>query len=195
MARDLRLQRLLDRARELGAEGPSDEAAALLRGALERHPRDAELRLTLALEVAESEPAESLRLLEQAAELAHDDPLTLFRVASSLRAREAHEASVRAARRVGELVGEDDFLFAPDLQHLSGLLARDEGDDERAEPLLRAAFAAEPESSGHGRWLAGLLMDQDRYDEALDVVQLTLEHRPGDKNLLEFRDWLEQELS
>jgi hypothetical protein len=39
-----------------------------------------------------------------------------------------------------------------------------------------------------------LLIDQDRFDEALDIVQVALEHRPGDENLIEMHDWLEDEL-
>jgi len=191
-SRDRRLQRLLDRARALGAEGHGEEAEALLRAALKRHPHNAELRLTLAIEVFASAPAESRRQLEQAAELAHDDPPTLFRVASALRDVDEQQAA-RAVERLLELTDEN-FIFFPELMHLRGLLARDAGDDERAEPLLREAFDQAPETRNHGRWLAGLLIDHERYSEALDTVQAALEHRPGDEDLIEMRDWLEAEL-
>jgi tetratricopeptide (TPR) repeat protein len=155
----------------------------VLHEAVEQHPAHAELRLLLGIELQSREE------LERAAQLAADDPETLFRVASALREVDAAPASAAALRRVMEQTDEG-FVFAADMAHLGGLLARDAGDDERAEPLLRAAFEAAPETRDHGRWLAGLLIDHERRDEALDVVQVALEHRPGDEDLLELRDWL-----
>jgi tetratricopeptide (TPR) repeat protein len=184
-----RVRRAIERARELGDQGRDDEAARVLREAVAEHPDNAELRLLLAIELTEAAPEESVRELERAAELADDDPETLFRVASALRGMGAIKPSAAALRRVTEQTDEH-FVFAADMAHLGGLLARDVGDDARAEPLLRAAFEAEPEMRGHGRWLAGLLIDHERYDEALDVVQAALEHRPGDEDLIGLRDWL-----
>ena len=179
-------RRVIERARALAQEGHDDKAQALLRDAVRKRPRDAELRIALGIELdGEAARAE----LAEAAALAHDDPETLFRVASALRDADAHGAAVRAAEHV-EALAPDDFVFAADLLHLRGLLARDAGDDARAEPLLRAAFAAEPEARGHGRWLAGLLIDHDRFGEALEVVEAAIEVRPRDDDLEEMRGWL-----
>jgi tetratricopeptide (TPR) repeat protein len=196
-SRDSRLRRLIKRAQALGEEGHADHAIRLLRGALERDRESAELRLALGIELMEdSAEEESVLHLERAAVLSQNDPAMLFRVASALQGAGAFKHAVRAAQRVYELTEKDfsNFVFAVDLQHLAGLLAREAGDHESAELALRAAFEAEPNTLNHGRWLAGLLIDQDRFDEALDVVQVALEHRPGDENLIEMRDWLEDEL-
>jgi tetratricopeptide (TPR) repeat protein len=195
-SRDSRLQRLIKHARALGEKGHADRAIRLLRAALDGHPESAELRLALGIELMEDSVEESVLHLERAAEFSHNDPAMLFRVASALQGAGACRPAVRAAKRVHELTEEDfaNFVFAADLLHLLGLLAREAGDHERAEAALRAAFEADPNTLNHGRWLAGLLIDQDRFDEALDVVQVALEHRPGDENLLEMRDWLENEL-
>ena len=134
-----------------------------------------------------------LENLRRAAELTwDDDPETLFRVASALWWEDETKECFRALRRLTEIVDED-FIFITDMLHLAGLIAREAGNDERAEQALRAAFEEAPESRGHGRWLAGLLVDHERYDEALDVVQVALEHRPGDVDLIGMRDWLIQE--
>jgi tetratricopeptide (TPR) repeat protein len=118
-----------------------------------------------------------------------NDPEMLFRAAYALWAVDANAESMRAVRRLREVIDED-FIFLADLMHLVGLLARDAGRDDEAEKALRAAFDLAPETEDHGRWLAGLLIDHERHDEALDVVQRALEHRPGDAALLELRDWL-----
>ena len=187
------VRHLMRRAQALIGQGRFDDAQRLLRGGLERYPRSPEPRLALGIELMKDEPEESRRLLEEAAELSWDDPAMLFRVASALYHADSSGGAVRAAKRVSELADET-FVLAADLLHLLSLLAREAGKEKVAERLLRRAFEMEPATPDHGRLLAGLLLDQDRFDEALDVVHAALEHRPGDPELLKARDWLVAEL-
>jgi tetratricopeptide (TPR) repeat protein len=176
---------LIARCLALGREGMVKEKEELLRVAIARYPDNADLCLLAA--VAIWEPAESKELLRRAVRLAPDDPGLLTKAAGVMFSFEEFEETREWVERAVSLAS-DDFPLAGSLVFISGRLAAQAGDDERAERLLRLAFEREREYPMNGRVLADFYASRGHLVEALRVVSEALRDHPDDETLSETRD-------
>ena len=176
------LEQVLERSRELARAGLHAEDLALLRDALDEYPGEPEVALRAAVAYYGEDDAEAQRLARRAATLGPEDPVVLTRAASVMldlgRTDEALELTGRARDHA-----DHDFPLLADLVHLAGRIALVRGEYEKAESPLRVAFENQPESFGHGQYLATLLESQGRAEEALEVVEESLRHWPDDPQL------------
>jgi Flp pilus assembly protein TadD len=78
--------------------------------------------------------------------------------------------------------------LAPDLAHLAGRIQAARSDSIRADILLNAAFAAEPEDPKFGSVLAAFLLERGEIESARDIIARSLEHYPGDRELLNLQE-------
>ncbi len=182
----LSLEQVLERSRELTRADRHQENLTLLSEALERHPDEPELVLTAATAYFGEDEAQTERLMRHAVELAPDDPTVLTRAGFMALDRGFTDDALAWSRQAYDHA-DDDFPFVFDLVHLGGRIALARENAEVAERLLRLAFDNQPESFGHGRFLAALLESQDRYEEALEVVEETRRHWPDDRTLEDMR--------
>jgi tetratricopeptide (TPR) repeat protein len=173
------------RIRALIDEERLDEALSRARAALERSPDDPNLLLLAAL--ASPTREQKAAWIRKAAALVADDPILLTRCARMMfHAGDIEAASDYAARATAQ--APSDFAFAPDLWHVAGRIAAFRGNHERAEPMLRAAFEAEPESPFFGVALADVLTTLGRYEEALEVTNRSLTIFPDEPWLHDLRE-------
>lgn len=180
------LEQVLERSRELARTDRHSENLALLRDALEQYPAEAEIALRAAAAHFGEDDDQTERLARRAVVLSPQDPAVLMRAASMMlelgRTDDALELSGKARDHADE-----DFPLVFDLVHLGGRIALAREKPEIAEPLLRGAFDHQPESIGHGRYLAMLLESQGRLEEALEVAEEALRHWPDDRVLRRIR--------
>jgi Flp pilus assembly protein TadD len=185
----------IDRARRLAGEERYEEGAEIMREAVRAHPDDAQALLNASTSALQVEAVDEAKgYTRRAAELAWEDPGLLTWAATQIFQLGEPEAAGKWAQRAGELATED-FVFLPQLLHLTAKLMLEKDDDERAEQLLRKAFELEPEGQDIGSDLAIFLIERARIEEALDVISVGLEHRPDDAVLLQLRPQLEELLA
>ncbi len=173
-----------DRAYALHDEGRDEEALAVLRALVERHPESAEAHLSLAPMLVVlgrfDEAAECARL---GAERAWNDPYLLVRAATTAWHGDPAAAKVYLGR-VDELTGwAPSFALEGEVWHLKGLLAWGDGAREAARAWLEQAFEADPGGLGVGADLALALAECGREEDAAIVIARALESRPGDERL------------
>lgn len=176
------LEQVLERSRELARTDRHPENLALLREVIEKYPDEPEVALRAAAAYYGEDNDETERLTRHAVTLSPEDPTVLTRAASMMlelgRTDEALELSGQARN-----YADQDFPLLADLVHIVGRAALVRGEYEKAEPPLRVAFDNQPESFGHGQFLAMVLESQGRYEEALEVVEESLRHWPDDPKL------------
>jgi Flp pilus assembly protein TadD len=181
----------IERSRSLLDEGRVEDAAEILRGAVEDFPEDAELRLLTSAAVASLDAEDEAKgLTREAARLAWDDPSRLTWAASQMLTWGEPDDAREWVNRVYEIAPED-FEFTTELTHLTGKLAAVYGDEEGAEKLLTMSFEGEPGGTGYARALAVFHTERGHLDAALEVVREGLRHRPDDPDLLDLRGQLE----
>lgn len=177
---------IVERAKRLLLEGRDDEFLAFTEEAVESMPEDPEIRLLYATALLPFRPDNVAWEAATAIKLDPDNPWRLVRAASLL----FHRGEIDAARsyvgRAAQLA-PSGFEFAPELAHLGGRIAAIDGDRDLAEESLRAALEAEPDRPEFARDLAQFLCDQDRCDEARDVVDSSLSVNPRDRELNQLR--------
>ncbi|HET6179298.1 MAG TPA: tetratricopeptide repeat protein [Candidatus Sulfotelmatobacter sp.] len=81
--------------------------------------------------------------------------------------------------------------FDASLQMRMGRKAMEDGQPQQAEAAWRRAMQANPADPAARQALLQFLIDQDRYDEALNLTQTALKYTPKDANLLVDRGLLE----
>jgi len=176
------LEQVLERSRELVRADRHPENLALLHEALDEHPGEPEIALRAAVAYYGEDEDEAERLARRAVALSPENPAVLMRAASMMlnlgRVDDALDWSRQARDRA-----DPDFPLVFDLAHLVGKIALAREEPEVAERLLRLAFDHQPESFGHGRYLARLLESQGRREEALEVVDEALVHSSDDSDL------------
>lgn len=176
------LERVVHESQRLVGEGRYEDNRELLQRTLRDDPDEVEIVLRTGLARATESPAEAARLARQAAQLEPEDPSTLMRASSLLLALEQlDEARALCARAMAAV--EEGFGPVVALYHLAGRIAVLDGNLEVAEQLLRPPFEEQPDVAGYGEELAFLLESQERWDEALEVAERTLEQFPGDPEM------------
>jgi tetratricopeptide (TPR) repeat protein len=164
-----------------------------------RFADDPEICLRAALAVRRSDDNLARSWARQAAELAPDDPATLFRAARILFDSGDFDPSMALAQEAFKLMAAqeeagDPFPLAGDLIHLFGrLLIETGGDQTAAEGLLRTAYEVDPDEPDHARQLTLFLLDRGRADEAIAFVRSALRDRPDDPLLREMDLWFRHE--
>jgi len=170
------LNAAIARGRELRKLGRDpEEASEFLSGAVQRFPRDPELRLLHATVLLATRPDGVATEAAKAAELAPDDPGTLVRAGHLLLGRGDREAAQSCAIRA-EKCAKPDFALKAGLDNLKGLLAAFQGEDVLAEEMLRAAVVREPNSEPFARNLAVFLAERGRLQEGAEVLDEALKH-------------------
>lgn len=184
-----------NKARELGAaiqcgrglitKKKDQEALEFLEKAARDFPEAAEIPLMLATVYRDTRPDDTAAQLSKAAELGSDDPVIQVMVGHRLLNEGDVEAARACAARAADLI-DDDFALAADMDRLIGRIAARDGDDVIAEARLRSAFQREPELPTHSLDLARFLWARGRNEDALTVIDESLDHgRDDDKDLLE----------
>jgi tetratricopeptide (TPR) repeat protein len=185
---------------QLYDQGRLDEREALLRQAMTRFADDPEICLRAALAVRRSDDYLARSWARHAAELAPDDPATLFRAARILFDSGDFDPSMALAQEAFKFMAAQEeagnpFPLAGDLIHLFGrLLIETGGDQTAAEDLLRTAYEVDPDEPDHARQLTLFLLDRGRTDDATSFVRAALRDRPDDPLLREIDEWLRHEL-
>lgn len=183
--KERQLQAAIDRGRSLLAEGKDDHALDFIEDAARRFPQSAEIQLQLASVLLAFPTDEVAEQAAKAAELAPDDPVIQVRVGHMLLNEGDLEAARACAARAEELA-DSEFILLADVEGLSGRIAARDGNYALAEGKLRSALQREPEWSSHWLHLARFLWARGRDEEALIVIDESLDQvRENDKNLLE----------
>lgn len=176
------LEQVLERSDELARADRHQENLALLTDALGQHPDEPEVALRAAAAYHGEDDGQTERLPRHAVALAPDDPIVLTRAGFMMLDLGLTDQALEWSRHAQERA-DADFPLVFDLVHLGGKIALARDEPEVAERLLRLAFENQPETLGHGRYLAALLEAQSRDEEALEVVEEALVHRPEDRDL------------
>lgn len=164
-------------ANGLADRGEAASAVRSLRRAERVAPRSGELKYTRALLTwvsAESNEnvTEPKALVRKAAHLAREDPGLLVRCASTMVEMGGVDEIEPWVTRAEKLAGRG-FPLADELTRLRGCVHWARGDLEAAEPLLRAAFYADP-ASRSGFALAATYMERGDYPSAAKIVEESL---------------------
>lgn len=175
---------MVDGARQLRTEGRVDEAAATVEEALRRFPDEplAHLAMANTARHREEDPAVIRAHIDDGVALAPDDPDTLMGAAALLLALGEFDDADALMDRIAD-VETSRFSEPAVTASLRGALALLRGDEATAETLLREAVALDPGNAGHARLLAVLLLENDRAEEALEVVREGLGRNPSDARL------------
>ena len=180
------LAETIKRGQELLASKRRQETLDFLREAVQQFSDDPEIRLLYASILLAFRPEDVAAEAAKAVELGPDDPVILVRAAYLLLGRGEIEAARSHAARTKELV-TPDFLFYPELLGLEGRLAVLDGDDDLAEERMRVALEREPSGEMLAFELAKFLADRAREEEALEVIDDTLNHGKGGAELRRLR--------
>jgi Flp pilus assembly protein TadD len=156
-------------AHALLMEGRAEEFLTFSEGAVELFPSDPELRLMYALALVPVDREKARWEAARAIKLDTNDPGRLVRTARLMLNLGEVEAARSYATRAAQFAPED-FVFAPELNAVGGILAAIAGEFELAEDALRAAHAAEPDRETFARDLARFLRERRRPNEALAVI-------------------------
>jgi Flp pilus assembly protein TadD len=176
---------VIERGRGLIGEGKDQEALEFLDKAARDFPKAAEFPLMLATIYRDSRPDDVPAQLTKAAELGSDDPVIQVMVGHRLLNEGDVEAARACAARAGDLIDEE-FPLTADFDRLIGRIAARDGDDVAAEARLRSAFRREPELPTHSLDLARFLWARGRNEDALAVIDESLDQvSESDRDLLE----------
>lgn len=173
----------IERGWKLIRQSKDQEALEFLEEAVHRFPTSAEIRMMLATVYREFPPLEVAAQLVKAADLGSDDPVIQVRAGHMLWSEGDLEGARTCATRARELV-DDEFILLADLEGLIGRIAARDGDYTLAEEKLRSALQREPEWPSHPIHLARFLWARARNEDALAVIDESLD-RVRDKDLLE----------
>jgi tetratricopeptide (TPR) repeat protein len=132
------------------------------------------------------DPERAADLARRATELAPEDPATLFK-AAWLAFNLGRLADARGYLDAARKHEPEGFALHAEILHLHGRLLEREGRDPEAEEALKAALELDRAAVGYASRLAEFLAARERSDEALDVVEVGLRHRPGDDDLESIR--------
>jgi Flp pilus assembly protein TadD len=164
----------VERARDLIIEGDDRATYEYLEDAVERFPEDPELRVSLASIYLEFRPDQGRSEAAKAAELGADNPSVQVRAGNLLLGEGDVDGARACARRARTTVGSD-FVLIAGLEGLEGGIAAIDGDDDFAEKRLRSAAEREPEYSAYAVDLVQFLARRGRTEEALEVIDHSLE--------------------
>lgn len=162
------------------------ENEALVRDAVARYPNSAELSIRAAVAQIESRPDRARELAHRAVSLEPKNPALLTRCASFFTATRDFQDAERYAKAAYDLA-PPAFEFVAELAYVFGRVAWERGEDDRAERLLELAFRTEPEGFRYGAWLARFYASNERFEDALVILDQTLEHCPGDQGVIGLR--------
>jgi Flp pilus assembly protein TadD len=154
-------------------EGRSDELLAFSEGAVELFPLDPELHLMYATALLPHNVEKARWEAARAIQLDTDDPGRLVRAARLMLNLGEVEAARSYAGRAAQFATAD-FLFAPELHGISGVLAALSGEFALAEEALRAAHEAEPDREMFAKDLAIFLDSRGRPVEAVGIIDETV---------------------
>lgn len=127
-------------------------------------------------------------LLRRAAELGRDDPGLLVMCAATMVQMGGVDEIEPWVQRADELADEA-FPLGNELVWLKGCVLWARGDDAHAEPLLRAAFFADPEKQS-GVPLADVYIGLNDLERASAIVEESLRRGGRHPVLQEMRNWL-----
>jgi tetratricopeptide (TPR) repeat protein len=164
-------------AQKLHANGQAKQYLAFAERAVSEFPNDAAIRLEHATALAPYSPANAISEARQVSRLEADDELN--RTALLLRAgRLAIDlGAIEDAQALADSAAEGSsahVMLANALSALNGRIAAACGELVVAEAELRRAHSADPMHSVYALDLAELLLNQNRADDALDVIERTL---------------------
>lgn len=183
--KERQLQAAIDCGRSLLAKGKSDHALDFIEASARRFPQSAEIQLQLASALLAFTTDEIAAQAAKAAKLAPDDPVIQVRAGHMLLSEGDLEGARACAARAEELA-DGEFILLADVEGLSGRIAARDGNYALAEEKLRSALQREPEWSSHWLHLARFLWARGRDEEALIVIDESLDQvRESDKDLLE----------
>ena len=179
------LQAAIDRGRSLLAEGGDDHALDFIEDAARRFPQSAEIQLQLASALLAFTTDKVAAQAAKAAELAPDDPVIQVRAGHML-LNEGDLGAARACAARAEELADGEFILLADVEGLSGRIAARDGNYALAEEKLRSALQREPEWSSHWLNFVRFLWARGRDEEALTVIDESLDQvRESDRDLLE----------
>lgn len=180
-----KLAETLKHGRALIRERKDQEALQFLEKAARDFPEAAEIPLMLATVCGDSRPDAIPAFLSKAAELGFDDPVIQVMVGHRLLNEEDVEAARHCAGRAEHLI-DDNFALMADMDRLVGRIAARDGDDGVAEARLRSAFQREQGLPTHTIDLARFLWARRRNEDALAVIDKSIERvrDDDDKDLL-----------
>jgi tetratricopeptide (TPR) repeat protein len=176
------LHATIERGRTLLMER-DETALEYIEDAARRFPDSAEIRLLLASALLTSRPEDVRAQAATAAELGAEDPVIQVRAGDLLLSEGDLEAARVCATRAQETV-DGEFILMADLEGLIGRIAARDGDYAVAEEKLRSALRREPEWPSHPIHLARFLWARERNEDALTVIDESLD-RVRDKDHLE----------
>jgi serine/threonine-protein kinase len=153
---------VLDLMNRLLVAGARDKALALVRRALLHHPDDFWLNHTLAMELAEEDPVEAVRLLAAATALRPLSAPTRANLAGALNRLKKWDEAIAQCRKAIEL--EPRLAIA---HNNLGKALRDQGKPKEALKAFRAALEIDPTSARSQSNYALALQDLHRLDEAI----------------------------
>lgn len=183
--KDRELATAIEYGRHLITEQKYREALEFLEKAARDFPEAAEMPLMLATVYRDTRPGDIPAQLAKAARLGSDDPVIQVMVGHRLLNEGDIEAARACAARAGDLI-HDEFALAADVDRLVGRIAARDGDHVVAEARLRSAFQREPELPTHSLDLARFLWARGRNEDALTVIDESLDRvRNDDRDLLE----------
>jgi Flp pilus assembly protein TadD len=168
-----KLAAAIHRGRRLLSEERDQENLEFLEEAVQRFPKDAEIRVLYATALLPFRPDEVASEAAKAVELSPDDPVTLLRAGSLMLGRRQLDTARSYLRRARELVGPD-FVLMSGLLNEEGVLAVLDGDFPLAEEKLVGAFEGDPESEPFAVDLVKLLATLGRRAEAVEVIDQAL---------------------
>jgi len=164
----------LEEARRLYREGREDEHLALLARAVTESPANPDVAIEYATSVAATDPERSRAEVLRAVALDQtDDPVRLTRAAMLLLDLKDYPAARSCAGRARGTQPANPAIVN-ELSRIEGVLAALDGDNQRAEELLRSAHEADSAHDVSARDLAWFLVSRGRHQEALAVVDRTL---------------------
>lgn len=163
----------LTEARETGfrllkAHRP-EELLSFMEVAVRRFPDDSEIRLLYATALLPFRAEDARWETAYAVSLDTDDPVVLTQAARLMIDLGDRSSAASYANRAATFAPAD-FALATDLDNVRGVLAALDGDNDMAEPALRAAYELEPQRWMFANNLARFLHDAGRDSEALKIV-------------------------
>lgn len=176
------LQAALEHGTKLFMERDA-KALGYIEDAARRFPESAEVRLLLASALITNRPEDVQAHALKAAELAADDPVIQVRAGDLLLSEGDLEAARACVARAQE-AAQGDFVIMADLEGLAGRIAARDGNYGVAEEKLRSALRREPQWPSHSLHLARFLWARERTEDALAVIDASLD-RVRDKDHLE----------
>lgn len=167
-------QQTLRRAIRLLEEVDDDSLLVFTEDAVERFPEDPELHLVRAIGLIQSRPDDALWEAARAVQLNPDDPGLLARAARLMLDLGNLESADAYSRRALGFERGANFMFAPDLANVRGVVHALRGEPALAERELRSAHETDPRRPIFAKDLATFLDEQGRTEEAVVVLDHTI---------------------